>query len=43
MFSSSELNVIIIAVIFNQSGADMTLRDSNGDSALHWAAYKVKT
>jgi ankyrin repeat protein len=23
-----------------KNGADMTLRDSNGDTALHWAAYK---
>jgi palmitoyltransferase ZDHHC13/17 len=23
-----------------KSGADMTLRDNNGDTALHWAAYK---
>ena len=25
-----------------QNGADMSLRDNNGDTALHWAAYKGK-
>jgi len=27
-------------VLFLKNGADMNLRDSNGDTALHWAAYK---
>lgn len=40
---------IIIAAQYNQSnavvfllqsGADLSLRDNNGDTALHWAAYK---
>lgn len=31
----------LLQFLCDQSGADMTLRDNNGDSALHWAAYKV--
>ena len=31
----------ITAVVFLvKNGADLTLRDNNGDNALHWAAYK---
>jgi ankyrin repeat protein len=37
---STQYNQIDTTIYLIKNGADLTLKDTNGDTALHWAAYK---
>ena len=37
---ATQYNQVQVVVFLLESGADLSLRDNNGDTALHWAAYK---
>ncbi len=37
---ATQYNQISAVVYLTKNGADLTLRDNNGDTPVHWAAYK---
>ena len=37
---ATQYNQLVTVLFLIKNGADMTVKDTNGDTALHWAAYK---